>query len=304
MSGTTAGLDGTSLRFDRILFATDFSRASATALPYVAAIACRFGSELCVAHVISPRAYAGIPSTKRPAMLSQLQGELESGIKAALASAHLTDIRHQALLEVGDIWPALSSLADHYKIDLIAAGTHGAHGLEKLVSGSTAEEILNLAARPVLLVGPEVRILPQRGMRLERILYVTNFSPEEKAAMEFAYAITRAYSAHLLILHVIDNPLDEPRAARMSGDAFCRLRLFENGWSEREKEVEPEFLLEFGSREGRTLEIMDKRDVQLLVVGVPSSSRLLSAHLPGPLAYNLVTHACCPVLSVRGEESF
>jgi nucleotide-binding universal stress UspA family protein len=303
MNNSARSNDGISLRLKRILFATDFSPASATALPYVAAIARHFDSQLFIAHVVPRSEYAHIPKAEHPGALQRMRQNAESRITESLASGDFGEIPYQLLIEPGDIWTVLSSLADTHNVDLIAAGTHGPHGLEKLVSGSVAEEISRLAARPVLLVGPEVKSLPQAQAHLACILHVTNFLLEARYAMQCAYALAKAYAAHLLILHVVDNPLGEPLATRMSGDAFCRLRLLENRLPEREKGVEPEFLLEFGAKEARTLEIVEKRAVQLLVLSEPRSCHPeLAGHLPGPLAYNLVTHACCPVLTIRSQR--
>jgi len=304
VSDTTSQPDEISVHFDRILFATDFSRASAAALPYVAAIARRFGSELCVAHVISAGAYQHIPAAERSAALERMRADAESQITAQLTAAHFSGIPHQVVLEHGEVWPVLSSLAESRKIDLIAAGTHGPHGFEKLVAGATAEEISRLAKRPVLLVGPEVTTAPEAEVHLERIMYVTDFSRESRRAMKFACALSRAYAAHLFILHVVDNPLDEPLATRMSADAFCRLRLLESRLPEGELGVEPEFVLEFGERQGRTLDVVEKKDIQLLVLRATKSSHAeLSAHLPGQLEYNLVTHARCPVVTIHCEDA-
>jgi nucleotide-binding universal stress UspA family protein len=303
MKETASTADGIPVRFERILFAADFSPASATALPYVGAIARHFNSELFVAHVIPRSEYAHIPEAEHPAALQRMRQNAESRLTESLASINLPGVSHQVLIEHGEVLPVLSSLAAKYKADLIAAGTHGPHGLEKLMSGSTAEEISRIATRPVLLVGPQVKTPPQTEVHLRRILHATDFLPEARHALEFSYALAREYAALLLVLHVVDNPFGEPLATRMSADAFCRLRLLENRWPEGQRGVEPEFLLEFGSKEAKTLEILEKRGVQLLVLSEPTSSHPdLAGRLPGPLAYNLVTHACCPVLTIRSQR--
>lgn len=90
----------------------------------------------------------------------------------------------------------------------------------------------------------------------------------------------------------------------MPADAFIRLRLPEKGWPPREEGIEPEFLVEFGSPEVRTLEVADQRGAQLIVLNVYGTTHPdLSAHLPGPLAYDIVSHARCPVLVVRGAAA-
>jgi nucleotide-binding universal stress UspA family protein len=101
---------GISIRFNRILFATDFSPASEKALPYVAAFARRFSSELSVAHVLPPRAFAAVVDGGVEAFVQQ-ENEAERRISALLASAHFNDIPHEILIEHGEVWPVLSRLA-------------------------------------------------------------------------------------------------------------------------------------------------------------------------------------------------
>lgn len=91
---------------------------------------------------------------------------------------------------------------ERHDIDLIVTGSQGRHGVQKLLSGSVAEEISRLAACPVLLIGPEVAIEPEAEVPLDRILYATDFSPESRRAMDYAYALARAYGAHLYFLHI------------------------------------------------------------------------------------------------------
>jgi nucleotide-binding universal stress UspA family protein len=288
------------IRFDKILITTDFSPISEKALPYAAAIARHFGALIYVAHVIPAEDYAHIPPSERTVALAQMKQQAERQITAILASSHFQGIPHEIILDHGDILTLLSRIAKEQNIDLIVTGTHGKHGLQKLLSGSMAEEIFRLASIPVLAVGPEVVIDPQAEMRVERILYATDFSPESRRAMRYAYALAKQYGAHLYFLHVVEDVWREPFSTRVSADTFCRVQLQERGFLEIEEGIQPEFLVEFGMAEELTLEITTKREVQLMVLSVPGTTHpALSAHLPGPLAYNIVSHARCPVLGVR-----
>jgi nucleotide-binding universal stress UspA family protein len=292
---------GISIRFNRILLATDFSPASEKALPYVAAFARRFSSELSVAHVLPPHAFAAVVDGSVEAFAQQ-ENEAERRINALLASAHFSDIPHRVLIEQGEVWPTLSRLAADRNVDLIAAGTRGPHGFEKFAEGSTAEEIERLSTRPVLLVGPQVTVDPQAELKIERILYATDFKAESRRSMEYAYALAKAYAAHLVILHVVDNPLDDPPASQIERDAFCRRCMAESKWPAPAPGVEPEFILEFGSPEQWTLDVIAQRDAQLVVLSTPRTPRpAFKPRLPGPLAYDVVTHARCPVLTIRAE---
>jgi nucleotide-binding universal stress UspA family protein len=298
----TSGPNGdTPIRLERILFATDFSPTAAIALPYAAAVARRFGSTIYVVHVIHADEYAHIEPNQLDSTLRQMKQVAEQQIKGLLASSHFNDIPFQVILDHGDPSAVISALVDRHNIDLIVAGSHGRHGIHKLLSPSMDESIARAAACPALLIGPEAAIEPEAEVNLKHMLLATDFSPESRRAVDYAYTLAKAYGANLYVFHVAEDIWSEPLSTRMSADAFCRMRLLEIGWPQGEQGIEPEFLVEFGPSETLILEAAAKHGVQLIVVGVPRTTHPhLSSHLPGPLAYNLASHSLCPVLAVRG----
>ena len=52
----------------------------------------------------------------------------------------------------------LASVIQRKNVDLLVLGTRGRGGLKKLALGSVAEEVLRLAPRPVLTIGPHVPV--------------------------------------------------------------------------------------------------------------------------------------------------
>ena len=297
----TSGPNGdTPIRLERILFATDFSQTAATALPYGAAVARRFGSTIYVANVIHADEYAHIEPNQLDRTLDQMKQAAEQRIKALLASSHFDDIPFQVILDHGDPTAVIAALVDKHSIDLIVAGSHGRHGIHKLLSPSMDESIARAAACPALLIGPAAAIEPEAEVHLKQMLLATDFSPESRRAVEYAYTLAKAYGAKLYVFHVAEDVWSEPLSTRMSANAFCRMRLLEIGWPQSEQGIEPEFLVEFGPSETLILEAAAKHGVELIVVGVPRTTHPhLSSHLPGPLAYNLASHSRCPVLAVR-----
>jgi nucleotide-binding universal stress UspA family protein len=290
------------IRLKRILFATDFSRTSAMALPYAAAFARRFGSFIYVTHVIPPEAYAHIPPGQLGTTIHRMKEDATQQIAGLLASSHFKDVPFQVILDHGDVMTMVSALVDKHSIDLIVAGSHGKHGIQKLLSPSVEEAIAGAAKCPVLLIGPEAAVEPEAEVHLSRILYATDFSRQSRRAMDYAYALAKAYAAKLLVMHVAENILREPLANRMTADAFIRKRLLESDLPENVQGVEPEFMVALGMPEERILQAAKQRDIQLIVVGVPGTSHPgLSSHLPGPLAWNLASHSLCPLLAIRSD---
>ncbi|MGB2834759.1 MAG: universal stress protein [Candidatus Sulfotelmatobacter sp.] len=290
----------TRILFDRILFATDFSPASIVALPYATAIARHFGAKIYLAYVIPPDAYDLIPVDERDPVLENIRAHAEGQMAAVRARPLLKGLSHEVLVDHGFVWPMLSAMAEKHEINLIVIGTHGRRGVEKMLLGSIAEEILRCAQCPVLMVGPESSVAPETEARLRRILYATDFSPESEPAMHYACALSKEYNAELFFLHVAEDVWQEPLSTRMQAADFFRLRLAEKRWA-LEEVVAPEFHVEFGVPAEFILETAIKLQIELIVLGVRGTRfPRVAAHLPGPTAYDVVSHARCPVLVIRG----
>ena len=71
-------------------------------------------------------------------------------------ASHLKTVPHHTYVREGEVWESLSEIIQTHEIDLLVVGTHGRTGVEKLVLGSKAEEILRQATCPVLTVGPKI----------------------------------------------------------------------------------------------------------------------------------------------------
>ncbi len=290
------------IRFQRILFATDLSPASRAALPYVAAIARHFGSLVYLAYVIPPEAYSLIPPSERDSALEKLHGVIESEMAGMSAAPLLKGLSHEVLIDHGDVWPTLSAMLEQYDVNAIVIGSHGRRGVEKLLLGSTAEEILRLSHIPVLMVGPQASIVPEAEAPPHRILYATDFSAESEPAMHYAYFLAKEYRASLVFLHIAEDVWKEPLSTRMRAADFFRMRMLEKHWALKEGGVRPEFQVDFGPPAERILESGTTLGIDLLVLGVRGTRYpKVAAHLPGPTAYDVVSHARCPVLVVRGR---
>lgn len=297
----TAGHDA--IRIKRILFATNFTETSAAALPYAAAFARVFGAEIWALHVIPPERYAHLAQLRLETALREMKQEAAGRIHTLLAASRFSDVPFRVAIEHGEILQTVAAFAVREDADLIVAGSHGRHGIQKLISAAFDEEIAGAAIRPVLLVGPEVSIDPEAETHIRRILHATNFEPKSWPALGYAYALAETFPAELYLMHVAENVWREPLSTRMTAEAFCRMRMMESGLPEHALALEPHFLVDFGPRESLILSSAEQRDVQLIVMGLPALAHPeLAAHLPGPLAYDIASHARCPVLVVRNAQ--
>jgi nucleotide-binding universal stress UspA family protein len=142
-------------RIRRILHATDFSRASTTALTWAVDMAKANRARLTVVHVMAPPSLA-LPGEGyvSPALYESLESSARAQANKRLAKvvarAKTAGVRANVLLLEGVPHERIARAAR--RADLLVIGTHGRSGLAKLFLGSVASRLVTLAPRPVLTV--------------------------------------------------------------------------------------------------------------------------------------------------------
>lgn len=143
------------MNIEKILFATDFSEGSAVAIPYAVDMAKRYGARLYFVHVVYDITKATgwyVPHVA----VGEIYNEIEKNAKAEIAKIStdemkdLKDIGHVILK--GTPYEEIIKFAEDNEVDLIVLGTHGRKGIDRVLFGSTAEQILRNAPCPVLSV--------------------------------------------------------------------------------------------------------------------------------------------------------
>ena len=141
----------------RILVTTDLSKQASRAVEYAHTLAEKFGSELHVLHVVD--------DVQQLAAEHGVAGVLEPGEQSDEHDGWLSrlldetgKIRRIEAVRVGtDVAEVVARYAAHNDIGLIVTATHGRTGLDHLLMGSVAEDILRKAPRPVLVIRPEIK---------------------------------------------------------------------------------------------------------------------------------------------------
>jgi nucleotide-binding universal stress UspA family protein len=289
----------TRIQLTNILFTTDFSAPAALAAPYAGALAKRYGAKLYALHVHGPVVNPMTPPASWPA-LEQAAAIAETEQRRGLGQA-FAGIETTILIKEGALLPRLRALIASNSIDMIVMGTRGRTGAAKILLGSVAEEILRQVACPVLTVGPKAPEMPKQGEFTE-IIFATDFTPESLAAAPYAISLAQEFQANLTLLHVIEEPKvgELVRAEELEAASGSRLR--ELVGPEVELWCTPHFEVERGPAAERILDVAQRRHADLIVLGVRGGSGVPGAatHLPIAMAHKLVSHAACPVLTVRG----
>lgn len=141
----------------KILVPVDFSDNSQKVFKSAANVAQRFGAELvCIFVVQSFEDYSGFFVPHMP--IVQFQDEMQSSAEKKMAEfleENLTaGLVGTGKVLVGDVGEEIVSFAAKEKIDMIVMGTHGYKGLERVLFGSVAEQVVKTASCPVLTVNP------------------------------------------------------------------------------------------------------------------------------------------------------
>jgi nucleotide-binding universal stress UspA family protein len=289
----------TAVRFRNILFATDFSSAAAQAIPYVKKIAKHYDADLVTLHVrppvVNPMTEPGTWPTDVEAAKAQNHQRREELLRA------FEGIRTLVVIEEGDIQSRLNAAIERNNTDLVVIGTRGRTGLGKVLLGSVAEEIFRTVSCPVLTVGPHSSASRGAGGQFREILYATDFSTESQGAAAYAVSLAQEFQSRLILLHMIPEQKagDLVSAADVTTSAEKLLRKLVP--PEAEAWCKPEYFVERGDPAEKILEIAKLRETDLIVLGVRPEEGVPGAatHLPIATAHKVVSHATCPVLTVR-----
>jgi nucleotide-binding universal stress UspA family protein len=138
-----------------ILFPTDFSEGSAEALKYAVEFANRYGAKLYVLHVIYDIAKASgwyVPHVSMDAIYKDIQ----EGAKKELDNFGVNELgglkNIERIVQTGVPYQEIMNCAVKNKIDMIIIGTHGRTGIDRILFGSTAAQVVRNAPCPVLTV--------------------------------------------------------------------------------------------------------------------------------------------------------
>jgi nucleotide-binding universal stress UspA family protein len=284
----------------KILVTTDFSEVSDHALDYAIALARRYDAHIYLAHVITPDPFQFAEPQLAQATYEKVRQAAEEGVADILISGKLRGVPHEVLLEEGNVWPCLEQAIAKHDIDLVVTATHGHGKLQKILIGSVAEQIFRMADCAVLTVGPAFKNdADKKEVALNHILFATDYGPGAEKAAAYAISLAQEHNATLTLLHVVESATahTEEGVARQRQINVARLRqLLPEG---TENWCKPEFRVSFGAPVEEVLNAAQEPKADLIVMGA-KAGKSFPGHAPLTIAYNVVTKAPCPVLTVRG----
>jgi nucleotide-binding universal stress UspA family protein len=287
----------TRITLKNILFATDFSQAADAAAPIAIQIARRYGAKVYGVHVNRFDDYTAAAPDAWAAMAEATEKEAKED--AGRLNEQLQGIEHEVVVAEGSISEVMSNLVEQKEIDLIVLGTRGRKGLEKVILGSVAEQILRQAPCPVLTVGPHVNLWSDEYTKMREIVYATDLANDTPVAAPYAISLAQENQAHLVLLHVIEHPkpgdlVDSPEGVNLKARKLQQLVTEQAGlW------CKPTYIVEQGPAAEKILDVAKRRHTDLIVLGA-RPAKGLATHLNMSTVHKVVSQARCPVLTVRG----
>jgi len=285
-------------RFEHILFATDFSPAAAHAIPFIKKLARHFQSNLVAMHVRPPVVNPMTQPATWPTDIEAARASDKERHEELLDT--FAGINTEVLIEDGDIQSCLENAIQQHHTDLVIIGTRGRTGLTKMLLGSVAEEIFRTVACPVLTVGPHS---DPANANIREILFATDFASEAPEAAAYAVSLAQEFQARLTMLHVVHEPKPGELVSWSDVRGSSKKLLEKLVPAEAEAWCKPEFFVEQGDPAERILDLANLRAVDLIALGARPEKGVPGAatHLPIATAHKVVSHANCPVLTVRSR---
>jgi nucleotide-binding universal stress UspA family protein len=124
--------------YKRIMVPLDGSELAQSALSHAVELCSALDATLLLFYVRDPR--SGSVEAARRYLAFVRDQQSASGVQIEI------------LVGEGSVAAAIIEAAEHERIDLIAMATHGRSGMQRVVYGSVAEQVLRSSSKPILLV--------------------------------------------------------------------------------------------------------------------------------------------------------
>jgi nucleotide-binding universal stress UspA family protein len=210
-----------------VLVPLDGSRFAEQSLPIALAICRRYGARLTLLSVVQIEEAEPVLSvqpldqetmgqriavgrTKRGDYLDRVAAELGNGIQV------------NQIVGIGSVPETINTLTSELNIDLIVMSTRGYSGLQLWFIGSTANKVVQLVTRPVLLNRPTTADHVTEP-EFKKLLVTLDGSETAEGVLPYARAMAHAFDSEILLLTVPEVP--EGQVFGAMGDVVDELRV-------------------------------------------------------------------------------
>lgn len=277
----------------RVLVASDLTPRSLGALERGLILARQIGAEVHVLHVVDADLPANIAEPQRVEAVRQMQEWLA-------ASPHAAGVAVSVEAVLGHRVANVLAAADAASVELVVLGKHRKSPLKDVFVGGTADQLIRLSKRPVLVV-PGAPAAPYQHM-----LAAVDFSDSSRYAVEYATALLPQVPIDLLHVYTMSYT-GTASLSQDSADSGKTERHLRHMVADDEQRYfaalnAPNAPTQATLRAGNVLTVIPeevaKQGADLLVIGTHGRRGIARAVL-GSVAAKLTRDPACDVLVVR-----
>jgi nucleotide-binding universal stress UspA family protein len=287
------------LAIKHILFPVDFSERTCGAVPFVDAMASRFGAHVTLMSVAPPIPFGGMVDPSGLVVMDL--DELKSDLQARLDGVLLEEFAHlpvQRIAELGDPAEVIIRFAHAEGVDMIMMPTHGYGPFRRLLLGSVTAKVLHDAQCPVW-TGTHMEKPPMHEhLAWRSVLCAVDGTPKSTPVMEWAAQFSKETGAALRLVHAVpgtevwpERHFDVEFENNLRKDARERIECLQ-----RSVGVKAPLCIASGEVAEATRDEARRHGADMIVIG-----RGVLDETFGRLrtnAYGIIRQAPCPVVSV------
>jgi nucleotide-binding universal stress UspA family protein len=177
---------------ERVLCATDLSPRSERAVARSVLLANELGAQLVLLHVATPGQQMDTPGCQGVQLAQQLR------------TLRVQPHREAAIrLHTGEYLPGIAAAAQETEAKLIVLGSQGRKPLASLI-GTTAEQLVRLARRPVLIVNRAP------STRYDAVVVAAEFSDASREVIRTAASLRLLEARSVAVVHGFESPYRGP----------------------------------------------------------------------------------------------
>lgn len=199
-----------SVASSKILCAVDMGESTKSVLQWANLFAIQQDRRLAVEilHALwidVPLYFTSSQITELASHIRNEKATVESALHKIARTSLSPEVDFRINIVEGDAISAIDTRLGQDPVELIAMGTHGRSGANRLLLGSVAEHVLRIAQPPVLVIPPGIRT---SDIGIRRILCPVNFTERSRLTLDSCSHLAQRFKAELSILHVVEGEAD------------------------------------------------------------------------------------------------
>jgi nucleotide-binding universal stress UspA family protein len=287
------------LTIKEILFPVDFSDRICGAVPFVEAVARRFGARVTLLGVAPPLWYAAMGDAGTPVYIDpeELRADLQSRLDGVLLK-EFAGLTAERVAEVGDPAEAITRFAHTQGVDLIMMPTHGYGPFRSLLLGSVTAKVLHDSQCAVWTAAHMEGSPGQEHVNTRSVLCAVDGTPKSAPILEWAADFSKQTGAALRVVSVVptlegwpERQLDRELTAEAIKEVRERIVTLQ-----REAGIDAPLCIATGNIAAAVRDEAKRHAADLVVIGrglLHETFGRLRTH-----SYGIIRQAPCPVVSV------